>query len=139
LQASLNGAQSINFTFRPPTGTGTPFTRTATLNTNGTYSFNDIPIGEYTLSIKGAKWLRKNITVDARLGNVSNANATLLAGDANDDNAADIGDLLLLIAHYNKNAPSADYLNAADFNDDGANDISDLLLLVANYNKQGDQ
>lgn len=58
----------------------------------------------------------------------------LLAGDATNDNIADIGDLLLVIAHYNAIAPSPNYLAEADFNCDNAVDISDLLLLIGNYN-----
>ncbi len=139
MQGTQITSQTVDFTFRPTTGTS--FTRTATLNVSGSfgnYSLAGILIGTYTVSIKGAKWLRKNIAVDARTGNVTNANATLLAGDANNDNAADISDLLLLIAHYNQVSPNAGYSDAADFNCDGVDDIADLLLLVANYTKQGD-
>ncbi len=136
LQSALNSAQPLSFTFRPTTGSA--FTRTITPNSAGSYSFLDIPSGLYTVSIKGTKWLRKNISVDARNGNVTNAIATLLAGDANNDNFADIADLLLLIAHYNQVSPNAGFSDAADLNCDGVNDITDLLLLVANYNKQGD-
>ena len=136
LQSSANLAQQITFTFQP--SAGSPFNRTILLNANGGYRLTGIPVDKYAVSIKGAKWLRKNIIVDARLGNVANANATLLAGDGNDDNFADIADLSLLIASYNKVSSNAGYSEAADFNCDGVNDISDLLLLVANYNKQGD-
>ncbi len=59
-------------------------------------------------------------------------------GNANDDNAIDIGDLILLIAHYNKTLSTGGYLEACDFDGDGANDIADLLLLIGNYNKMGD-
>ncbi len=135
LQGCRNSVQPIDFTFR--TAFGTAFTRTATLSAIGGYSLPDIPAGNYTLSVKGAKWLRKNITVNATSG-VINADLQLLAGDANNDNFADIGDLLLLIAHYNQAAPSAGYLDAVDFTCDGTNDIADLLLLIGNYNQQGD-
>ena len=138
LQSSANEAQLINFTFRPVTGS--TFTRNAVLTTTGVYSLADIPSGEYIVSVKGAKWLRKNITVDARLGSVINANAALLAGDANNDNAVDVADLLLVINHYNQtqaNNPNG-YLEGADFNGDGVNDVTDLLTVIGNYNKQGD-
>jgi hypothetical protein len=136
LQQAVNAAQPVRFTFRPQTGNA--FTRTATLGANGSYNLFNIPPGEYQLSIKGAKWLRKNLVIDARLGSVTNATATLLAGDANDDNFADITDLLAVIAAYNQLSPNAGYSAAADFNSDGANDVVDLLLLISNYNKQGD-
>lgn len=136
LQSTQNAVQPIEFMFSP--ATGSDFNRTATLTAGGAYTVTGVPFGEYTVSVKGAKWLRKNITVDARTGDVTNANAFLLAGDANNDNFADIGDLLLLIAAYNKVSPATGFSEASDFNCDGGNDISDLLLLVANYNKQGD-
>jgi hypothetical protein len=62
----------------------------------------------------------------------------LRAGDANNDNAADIIDMLALLAHYNQIAFDGDYLDAADFNSDGVNDITDLLLLIGNFNQLGD-
>ena len=96
-----------------------------------------MPAGEYTVSLKGEKWLRKNITVDTTNGSVSSANATLLAGDANNDNAVDVADLLQIINHYNKISTDTEFLDAADFNCDGADDVADLLLVIANYNKQG--
>ncbi len=136
LQGTQNAVQPITFTFHPTTGSA--FTRYATLNFAGSYTVDNIPSGQYIVSIKGAKWLRKNISVDVRLANITNANATLLAGDANNDNFADIADLLLLIAHYNQASPNAGYSDAADFNCDGVDDIADLLLLIGNYNKQGD-
>ena len=137
LQGSLNFVQPVDFTFR--TTFGTAFTRVATLNAAGGYSLADVPAGEYTLSIKGAKWLRKNLSVNAA-GNVNNVNAQLFAGDANNDNAVDVSDLLLIINHYNQtqaNNPSG-YLEGTDFNSDGANDVTDLLLVIGNYNHQGD-
>lgn len=136
LQGVIDSAQPIEFTFRPTVGSA--FTRNATLTASGAYSIPNIPAGTYTLSIKGAKWLRKNITVNSSAGNIANANATLLAGDANNDNFVDIADLNLLIPAYNQISPAAGYSAAADFNADGKNDIADLLLLVGNYNVQGD-
>jgi hypothetical protein len=136
LQATLNFVQPIEFRFKPLTGPA--FNRMALLAADGAYSFNNLPPNLYTVSIKGRKWLRENIAVDAWTGNVSNADATLLAGDSNDDNFIDITDLLALMGAYNQAAPATGFLDAADFNSDGINDIADLLLLIGNYNKQGD-
>ncbi len=133
--AALN--QVMHFEFRPRPS-GTAFTRTQTLSSAGAFSFGDIPRGDYDVAIKGAKWLRKVVRVNASAGDVTNVQAVLRGGDANDDNAVDINDLLLLIAHYNKVSPSASYSDACDFNSDGTNDISDLLLLIAHYNQLGD-
>ena len=140
LQSVVNSIQQIAFTFRPTSGSS--FTRTILLNTDGSYSLSNLPAGNYTVSIKGAKWLRKNISVNASIGNVTNANSVLLAGDTNNDNFADVADLLFIINHYNqqKNTPvnNSNYLEAADFNCDDVNDVADLLLIIGNYNKHGD-
>ena len=136
LQGTQNAVQPLTFTFHPTSGS--TFTRTATLDASGTYSLANIPKDSYTLSIKGVKWLRQNLTIDARSGSVSSADAALLAGDANDDNAVDVADLLSIIYHYNKTANTGGYLEACDFNCDGANDVADLLLVIGNYNKLGD-
>jgi hypothetical protein len=136
LQGTQNASHTLTFVFRP--ASSYTLTRTVVLDASGAYSIANIPRGVYTVSIKGTKWLRKNITVDTQLGNVTDANVLLLAGDANNDNFVDISDLLLLIEHYNQTSPNAGFLDAADFNGDGANDITDLLLLIGNYNQQGD-
>ncbi len=136
LQDAVTNAVPLTFTFRPTSGTA--FDKTVTPAANGTYTINSVPVGNYQVSIKGSRWLRKNVTANLTAGNVSNLNATLKGGDANNDNYVDISDLLILIAHYNKVSPNAGYLDAADFNNDGINDITDLLLLIGNYNQQGD-
>jgi len=71
-------------------------------------------------------------------GNVSGVAVPLKGGDANNDNAVDIGDLLILITSYNQQQNVGNYNANADFNSDGANDIADLLLLIGNYNQLGD-
>ena len=133
--AALN--QVMHFEFRPRPS-GTAFTRTQTLSSSGAFSFGDIPRSDYDVAIKGAKWLRKVVRVNASAGDVTNVQAVLRTGDANDDNAIDINDLTLLIAHYNKVSPSQYYADACDFNSDGSNDINDLLLLIAHYNQLGE-
>ena len=109
--------------------------KTATVLPSGAFSLPNIPRGNYTVHIKSDKYLAKNVSMDASNGDVANVSAVLKAGDANNDNFADIADLLLLVAHYNN---AAGYLEACDFNGDGNDDIFDLLLLIANYNQHGD-
>ncbi len=135
LENYVGSPQPLTFTFRPTNG-GAAFSRTVT--GAGNFSLFDVPRQGYTVHIKADKWLAKNVSVDTTNGNVSSVTVTLKAGDANNDNFADISNLLLLIGHYNKVAPDIDYFDAADFNGDGANDITDLLLLIGNYNQQGD-
>ncbi len=136
LEQTASAAVPLNFTFTPQDGS-TIFTRTVTPAANGDYTLTVIPLKLYTVGIKGAKWLRSILVADTTTGNVTGLNATLRGGDANDDNAIDISDLLLLIAHYNQQQGTGGYLETADFNSDGSCDISDLLLLIGNYNSIG--
>lgn len=130
-------AQSVTFTIRPTAG-GTAIVRTLTVPATGAFILSDIPPAAYTLHVKADKYLAVNVALDTTRGNSSGIAATLPAGDGNNDNAADINDLLLLIAHYNQVSPNANYSANADFNGDGRNDITDLLLLIGNYNRRGD-
>jgi hypothetical protein len=114
-----------------PAGCDPVINRTVTLDANGAFMLTDIRRGYYTVRVKAAG-------ADTTNGDVSGITVTLRGGDANGDNMVDITDLLLLIAHYNQNAPAAEYLEACDFNEDGSNDISDLLALIGNYNQMGD-
>jgi len=113
------------------------FVRDVAVAPNGLFLFL-LPKRNGTLTIKGDKYLAKRINLNTTGGAVSGLTALLRAGDANNDNAADIADLLVLIAAYNKVSPALGYHQAADFNFDGANDITDLLLLIGNYNQMGD-
>ena len=139
LESSTNSAQPMTFEFRPRPS-GTAFTRTQTLSSSGAFSFGDVPRGDYDVAIKGAKWLRKIVRVNASAGDVTTVQAVLKTGDANNDNAVDVTDLLRIINRYNKTLAHdpTDYLEAADFNNDGANDVTDLLLVINNYNKIGE-
>ncbi len=127
-------AQAITFVSR---ATGLPdIVTTQSVASNGAFSIL-LPKRNGTLTIKGDKYLAKRINLDTTGGNVSGITVTLKVGDANNDNAADIADLLVLINAYNKVSPASGYNFAADFNGDGTNDITDLLLLIGNYNQLG--
>ncbi len=144
---TLEGIANIGTTVTPVgpvflqfNGTNGNQVRSVVLNGDGTYTAYVNPDVYSTVKAKNANWLRELLAsnVDVTQNDVSGINGTLLAGDANNDNAVDIGDLLILIAAYNKISPAIAYQVSADFNRDGANDIADLLLIIANYNKLGD-
>ena len=139
LQSIASGApsQPIDFVFRPTDNTG-GFTQTINVAPNGAFSLPNIPKKQYTVHIKGSRYLAKNVTVNATGGNVSGVSALLKAGDSNNDNVADVTDLLAIINHYNKKQGNSGYLDTCDFNLDGADDVTDLLLIINNYNQKGD-
>ena len=136
-------AQQVTLEFRPAAG-GASLFRTLTLSSTGGYSVSDVPPGKYSLAIKGGKWLRKVIAADSSSNAVTNANAALPGGDANNDNQVDLTDFGLLVnvfgSTYNTadpNAPAADL--AADFTCDGAIDLADFGVLVNSFGSQGDK
>ncbi len=132
------GSVPVTFEFRPPT-LGPAILETAAINpATGTYAFTDIPNKSYLLHVKGAKWLAKNITVNAVAGSVLNVNLTLTAGDADNNNVINVDDLSRLLSVYNSAAGDGIYLPGCDFNGDNRVDVDDLTVLLNNYNVQGD-
>lgn len=136
LEGVVNGAQPLNFVFTPTTGI--TFIRSVTPAANGDYSLTEIPTANYTVGIKGDKWLRKSVTVNATSANVTDLNVTLRGGDANNDNAVDVTDLGRLIGAYNTTQGDPSFVEGADFTCDGICDIADLFVLLNNYNQGGD-
>ena len=144
---ALEGVPNIGLAVQPVgpvflqfTGANGNQVRPVILGSDGTYTAYVNPDVYSTIKAKNPNWLRKLLAsnVDLNRDDVGGINGTLLAGDANNDNAADIMDLSILIAHYNQTAPANGYSILCDFNRDGTNDIGDLLLLIGNYNKLGD-
>lgn len=137
LEDVVDSVQNVTFTFRPLDGAPN-FNRNVVLNAAGGYSLSNIPARQYTVHIKGAKWLAKNIALNATAGNVNNANGLLLAGDANNDNSADVLDLDELIQSFDKCLGDTGFINGADLNCDGCTDVLDLDLLLRNFDVAGD-
>ena len=127
------------FTFRPTNGSA-PFSETVTLDSAGHFSLSNIPRQAYTLHIKGANFLAKNLLIDTTNGDVTGQVATLYGGDADGNNVVDIGDFGVLVNAYNgdKSIAGSGYDARADFNYDGVVDIADFGTLVNNYNLTGD-
>ena len=138
LEQCINSAQDIALEFRPVAG-GPTLTRLVTLDSAGAFAVTDAPPGKYNLAIKGGKWLRSVIAIDSTVKPVTNANAVLLAGDANNDNSVDSTDFGILIGAFNTSAsiPGSGYDATADFNCDGSVDSTDFGLLINNFNNMG--
>ncbi|MDG0810553.1 amidase family protein [Cohnella rhizosphaerae] len=66
-----------------------------------------------------------------KLGIASQETALGVTGDLNGNNAVDVGDLSILVAHYGAKSTDAGWslVSAADFNSDGTIDIADLAAL----------
>lgn len=141
LESCVDMAGAVaTFEFRPQGG-GATFTQTAELSNTGAFTLPRVPAGNYTVNVKGDRWLAKNITIDASAGDVSNVNVgLLLGGDANNDNSVDVLDLDALISAFDA-TPSDNNWNGgiADFNCDDSVDVLDLDILIRNFDAQGAQ
>jgi hypothetical protein len=137
LQGSTHADVPLTFEFRPQDNSGN-FNRTVTPAANGNYSVT-VPRKNYMVVIKGAKWLRKLITVNVSNGDSSNNNATLLGGDANNDNFVDVLDLSAVIAAFDADPSSPNWNQGqADFNLDDLVDQLDLARVIQNFDAEGD-
>jgi kumamolisin len=132
-----NLAQSITFTLRPASGSTT--TDSVVLSATGAYTLTGVPNGTYTIHVKGAKWLARNVAgVVVNNGAVSGVNATLLPGDINNDNVVDLNDFALLAQAFGSSSSSANWNANADLNCDGVVDLNDFSLLAEDFGLAGD-
>ena len=134
LEGIVNSVQPINFEFCSSSN-GQVFVLTTTLDQNGSYVLNNVPAGTYDVGIKGAKWLRT--VVHITVPTTSPVNASLLGGDANDDNSVDTTDFGILVGAYGTSLGGAGYDDRADFNSDLSVDTTDFGILVGNYDGVG--
>lgn len=124
-------------------GDTTPlYTAMATLGAGGTYSVNvgsPVPAGNYDIAIKHAKHLRKVLSNQAiSATGINGADASLIAGDCDDDNSVGIGDYALVSASYNTCFPDPGFDDRSDLTGDTCCDIADYAILSANYGLNGD-
>jgi uncharacterized membrane protein len=134
LENCATPSQQVSLWFQADTGES--FSRTVTLNANGTFTL-DVPARQYTLWIKGAKWLAKVVSVNATQGNAS-VNVSLHGGDANNDNSVDVLDLDVLIQGFDSVPGNSNWDAGADLNCDQSVDVLDLDLLIRNFDQVGD-
>ena len=113
---------------------------------DGRIFVGDSPAGTYDIGIKGFNTLRStlhNVTLTG--GNATGLTATLLSGDANNDNSVDSNDFDLLASSYLlsngtflSGTSDPGFVLGADFNYDGSIDSNDFDLLATNYLVTGD-
>ncbi len=133
------GNQGVVFQFAP--GGGSPaLVRLASVSADGAFTVAGVPQGQYSVLIKGTKYLAKLTSADASTGDVSGLTAFQGAADSNNDNSVDSTDFTVLIGSFNsdRNISGSGYDPSADFNDDGFVDSSDFTLLIGQFNNVGD-
>jgi hypothetical protein len=106
---------------------------TTTTDISGTYTFEGMPSGAYTITMSADLYLSAMATDVAVLENETNyaCDVTMLGGDLNNDEIIDILDLSLCAAHFETSDPEA------DVNADGMVDVYDLVLLGKNFKLEG--
>ena len=116
------------------------FSTRGTRSSNGAFTLDTLPNGNFLVSVIAQGRLQKVVPVDTTSGNVSNFSVTLEPGDMNGDNTCDVLDFGILVNAYGSDAsnPLSGYDPNADVNYDGRVDVLDFGLLVNNYGTQGD-
>ena len=131
-------AQNVTFTFRPTDGTAI-FTRVLQVPASGVFSVSGLPQKNYTVHIKGDKYLAINVAANAAAANVAGLTPFQAAGDGNNDNSVDSSDFANLIGAFNSaaNIPGSGYDPTGDFDSDGLVDSNDFALMIGEFNNMG--
>ncbi len=108
-------------------------TRTTTIDASGNFIIAGITPGTYDIRVKHFNHLAnlESGVVIEEGGKTEVDFGTLLAGDANNDNAVHIDDFTILASTFLTAGPEA------DFNFDGLVNIDDFELLRANFGQEG--
>ena len=130
-------AQNVAFAFHPLDDSG-DFTRTMAVSALGVFSLSGLPGKNYSVLVKGDKYLAARLAADLTGGGAS-LRVFQSAGDANNDNSVDSSDFGLLIGAFNSASrlPGSGYDTHVDFNSDGFVDSTDFGLLIGNYGESG--
>ncbi len=129
------------------TATGTWVYGPVVTNTDGNFSFTNLPAGTYTFRATYPGYLSSEkagvaIPDNSITGNVGST--TLRGGDVNGDNAINILDIGAVISKFGKTSVAVRSAGGncttdepADINDDGTVNISDLAITAGNWGKMG--
>lgn len=137
-RTSYTGTYTVDF-YEMGNVTTPTLTLTETASADGVFTLTGIPADTYTVTVRTLGYLRAADPIALTAGTVATLDVgTLLAGDANEDNAVNILDLSILAGAYNTTVGNIGYDERADFNGDGSVNILDLSLLAGNYNTAGE-
>ncbi len=114
------------------------YTFTPTTDTSGHFIIAEILPDTYEVRVKNNLTLRNVMTMALGPGANPIDFGALLAGDADNDNAVNASDYMLLQPAYGKCLGTPGFDAAADFNGDACVTLLDFSLLATNYGKTGD-
>jgi hypothetical protein len=106
-------------------------------NANGTFSFTDVPAGNYILEASASGHLKFSapVAVQADGQTVDVGTITLLAGDTDNNGTVNLADASMIGANFGFSAPPAP--TEADLNVDAVVNVRDLVLVGGNFGKTG--
>ncbi|MBK8023242.1 MAG: hypothetical protein IPK19_17895 [Chloroflexi bacterium] len=124
---------TVHLELRPVGGGAAVWSSGATSDTSGNIVVTDLPLGDFTLWVKGEHTLARTQPITLVDGMNTATTDMLLEGDANDSNLVNILDFSILAAAFGSSFGQPAYQAAADFNSSGAVTITDFSLLAANF------
>ncbi|KNY29623.1 dockerin type I domain-containing protein [Pseudobacteroides cellulosolvens] len=115
-------------------------------NINGYFSLDvsmfDTPSDVHTAIISKPGYLTRKIPLNLVRNNIELGSAkvplVMLSGDANNDNAINMSDAILIAKLFNKTTADKDFNPAADFNTDAVINVADVVCVAKNFNTTGD-
>lgn len=109
-----------------------------TLGFGGVYSFHSsVGSGTYTVTMKGATWLRTGNMNVSMGGTVSGLNFTLENGDCDGSNTVDLGDFDILASGFGFSDGEPEYVAASDLDQSGVTDLGDFDILSFQFSNSG--
>ncbi|MBS1705896.1 MAG: hypothetical protein JST40_08480 [Armatimonadetes bacterium] len=140
----------LEFEVRTPGSTTALETQVVFMDSDGYYSFTPtVQPGTYDIAVKGPHWLRKVIpNVEIKSYGAVDANAVLVNGDIDGDNAVTVFDYLILSDYFDKSMMDEDWDTVGangfapsdtDLDGDGTVTVFDYVILVNSFDQFGDE
>lgn len=106
---------------------------------NGSFMFDKVPNGNYTLKITGNNCLTKlvsNVIVNDGDVHVSTQDSPIIVyqGDINADNVINMQDVVQISKAFNSKKGDANYKPGLDPNSDGVINMADIAIIAKNFN-----
>jgi len=107
--------------------------RCAIVANDGSYSFNEVTPGNYTLGASHSSYLRSSRTIAVPIGTLNVPDVTLLGGDVNQDDKIALIDGSLIGMAWNSTPTSAHWDARCDITDDDQVNVLDLVAVQYNW------
>ncbi len=129
-----------------PAGTTVLETKNVTLASDGSYSFTTTLSGAKDIRFKITHWLAKRVSATIST-TTTGVNASLLNGDADQDNLVSVFDYGIMSDYFDKTSADSDWSTIgsngyapvdADMDEDGVISVFDYGIISDNFDKSGD-